>query len=153
MQLGLWKVDLTEIIRSKSKICLEMDSLTRYVGSFAGMVGWIKAKAGPGVHYWVLNSKFFWNPSYYLLYLFNKTVSFILQLQCILQICYSGLIYRWINKTIIWYDSGLSRIPPITPQFGVAVGFDLVGKFIAERKIRKWVENNRSRSLILWESL
>jgi hypothetical protein len=50
----------------------------------------------------------------------NKTVSFILQLQCILQICYSGLIYTWINKTIIWFDFVISRIPPIPPQFGVA---------------------------------
>jgi hypothetical protein len=45
---------------------------------------------------------------------------------------YSGLIYTWINKTIIWYDLGMSRIPPIPPQFGIAVGFDFVGKFISE---------------------
>ncbi len=48
--------------------------------------------------------------------------------------CYSGLIYTWINKTIIWYDLGMSRIPPIPPQFGIAVGFYFVGKFISEWK-------------------
>jgi hypothetical protein len=40
-----------------------------------------------------------------------------------------------INKTMIWYDLGMSRIPPIPPQFGIAVGSDFVGKFITEWKI------------------
>ncbi len=68
-------------------------------------------------------------------YFFNATVSFILQLQCILQIdiCYSGLI-KQISNTSIWYNSGMSRIPPIPPQSGIAVysilleGLLLIGK-------------------------
>jgi hypothetical protein len=28
----------------------------------------------------------------------------------------------------------MSRIPPIPPQIGIAVGFDFVGKFISEWK-------------------
>jgi hypothetical protein len=38
--------------------------------------------------------------------------------------------YTRISNTIIWYDSGMSRIPPIPPQSGIAVGFDFVGKFV-----------------------
>ncbi len=45
--------------------------------------------------------------------------------------CNSGLIYTRINNTIICYDLGMSRIPPIPPQFSFAVGFDFVGKFCA----------------------
>jgi hypothetical protein len=29
---------------------------------------------------------------------------------------------------------GMSRIPPIPPQFGIAVGFEFVGKFITNWK-------------------
>ncbi len=39
-----------------------------------------------------------------------------------------------INNTIIWYDSGMSRIPPTPPQSGIVVGFDFVGKFINKWK-------------------
>jgi hypothetical protein len=42
--------------------------------------------------------------------------------------------YTQIINTIIWYDSGMSRIPPIPPQSGIAVGFDFVGKFVNEWK-------------------
>jgi hypothetical protein len=42
--------------------------------------------------------------------------------------------YTRINNNIIWYHSGMSRIPPIPPQLGIAVEFDFVGKFSNEWK-------------------
>jgi hypothetical protein len=48
--------------------------------------------------------------------------------------CYSGLITHKLKILLFGMNSGISRIPPIPPQTGIAVGFDFVGNFIDEWK-------------------